>query len=392
MADASGLVYTKAIMSLLSRYIFRQIAVATVLATVILVFAIMLTTSMRLIQLIVDGGVGVGSFLELVFLSMPEFLIAVLPIGVVAACLIVYNRMLADGELLVMRGAGVGQMRLALPGLVMGVIITALSYTMTLYFWPVANREFRDLSAIAQSDVSAAILQTGEFNAIGDTRTVFVRERNPVTGDLYGILVHDTSDETRPLTIVADRGYVEDSDDGPRIVALDGVVQQLDRKTGKVDPLAFDSYTVPLTVAGADDLVRNYRQPSERFLPDLLYPDPNSARDQKNYSRLVMEGHKRLSDPLLPFAYVALCVGVLLSGDYNRRGLSKRIMAAAVGVVAVQATTMSIAGMARDSLTLVPLMYAIPILTTIAGFAILLVKRRRRIPAEAPRAPDMVPA
>lgn len=379
-------------MSLLSRYVFRQIAVATVLATVILVFAIMLTTSMRLIQLIVDGGVGVGMFLRLVILSMPEFLIAVLPAGVVTACLIIYNRMLADGELLVMRGAGIGQLRLALPGLVVGLVITGLSTAMTLYFWPVANRQFRDLSAIAQSDVSAALLQTGEFNAIGDTITVFLRGRDPVTGDLHGILVHDTEDAARPVTIIADRGYIEDSDDGPRMVTQNGVIQQLDRKTGQVEPVAFDSYTVNLTAVGAEDLVRSYRQPSERFLPDLLFPDPGSARDQQNYGRLVMEGHKRLTDPLLPFAYVVFCLGVLLSGDYDRRGLTRRILIAAIGVVAVQATTMSIAGMARDSLELVPIMYALPILTAAAGFFILLSARRRRVPAEAPQAPDAVSA
>jgi len=379
-------------MSLLSRYMFRQIAIATALATVILVFAIMLTTSMRLIQLIVDGGVGVGMFLELVFLSMPEFLIAVLPVGVVAASLIVYNRMLADGELLVMRGAGIGQLRLAAPGLLMGLIITAISYSMTLYFWPVANREFRDLTAIAQSDVSAAFLQTGEFNAIGDSKTVFVRDRNPVTGDLSGILVHITDNEDQPITIIANRGYVEDSDDGPRIVALDGVIQQLNRKTGKVDPVAFQSYIVPLNSPGAEDLTRSYRAPSERFLPDLLYPDPNSPRDQKNYRRLVMEGHKRITDPLLPFAYVVFCLGILLSGDYNRRGLGRRILMAAIGVVAVQATTMSVAGMARDSLSLVPIMYALPVLTAAAGFTILLLTRRRKVPAESSATPGLAPA
>lgn len=379
-------------MSLLSRYIFRQVSVATALATVILVFAIMLTTSMRLIQWIVDGGVGVGSFLWMVILSMPEFLIAVLPIGIVAASLIVYNRMLADGELLVMRGAGIGQLRLALPGLLVALVITGLSYSMTLYFWPVANREFRDLSAIAQSDVSAALLQTGEFNAIGDTMTIFIRERNPVTGDLRDILVHNTDNPAQPLTIIAKRGFVEDSPDGPRMVALDGVIQQLDAKTGKVDPVAFQSYTVPLAEAGAEDLVRSYQQPSERFLPNLLYPDPDSPRDQKNYNRLVMEGHKRLTDPLLPFAYAVFCLGILLTGDYNRRGLARRILIAAVGVVAIQATTMSVAGMARDTLELIPIMYAVPILTAIVGFVILLTPRRRRVPTEAPRAPDAVPA
>ncbi|WP_343717857.1 LptF/LptG family permease [Inquilinus sp.] len=379
-------------MSLLSRYMFRQIAVATALATVILVFAIMLTTSMRLIQMIVDGGVGAGLFLELVFLSMPEFLIAVLPVGVVAACLIVYNRMLSDGELLVMRGAGIGQLRLALPGLLMGLIITGVSYSMTLYFWPVANREFRDLTAIAQSDVSAAFLQTGEFNAIGDNKTVFVRDRNPVTGDLSGILVHSTDNEDQPVTIIADRGYVEDSEDGPRIVALKGVIQQLNRKTGKVDPVAFDSYTVPLNTPGAEDLARSYRAPSERFLPDLLYPDQTSPRDMRNYGRLVMEGHKRITDPLLPFAYVVFCLGVLLSGDYNRRGLSRRILIAAIGVVAVQATTMSVAGVARDSLGLIPIMYVLPVLTTVTGFVILLIARRRKVPTAAPANPDLAPA
>jgi lipopolysaccharide export system permease protein len=372
-------------MNLMHRYMLRQLLVAATVATAVLVLAILLTQSMRLIQVIVEGQVGAGLFVRLVVLSMPEFLIAVLPVGAVAAVLFVYNRLLSDGEILVMRGAGIGPWRLALPGLAVAFGVTLVSYAMTLYFWPVANREFRDLRAIAESDYSTALLQTGAFNAIGDDVTVFIRGRD-AEGALRGILLHDTRDRERSVTMIAESGAVQDTPTGPRVVMLDGMRQEFERPTGRMQTLQFEQYSVDLEVVGPD-LARSYRAPAERFLGDLLYPDPTKDRDVQNYKRLVTEGHMRLTVPLLPLTFGIVALGVLLRGDFNRRGLGHRILAAIAVIVAVQAAALGLSGAARDDLALIPLMYALPAAAMAGGLAAILLPARLRPRTIAPPEP-----
>src|SRR5512135_2693496 len=100
-------------MNRINIYVFRHLAVAAGVAVSVLVFAIWLTQSLRLLQVIVDGGAPVSMFLKLVVLAMPEFLITVLPIGFVAAVIFTYNRLLMDSEIVVMRAVGMGPFALA---------------------------------------------------------------------------------------------------------------------------------------------------------------------------------------------------------------------------------------------------------------------------------------
>src|SRR3546814_15541555 len=113
-------------MNRISLYVFRHLTVATAIATLVLTFAIWLTQSLRLIELIVDGQAPMPVFLQMVALSLPNFLVVVIPVAMVAAVLFVYNRLLTDSELVVMRAAGMGPARLAAPALAMALVLTAL--------------------------------------------------------------------------------------------------------------------------------------------------------------------------------------------------------------------------------------------------------------------------
>lgn len=377
-------------MNLLARYITRQLTIGLVVVTVVLILAILLTQSMRLIQFIVEGGASPWMFLRLVFLSMPEFLIAILPIGAVAAILFVYNRLLADGELLVMRSAGVGQAALAAPGLIVAVLTMLLSFLMNLYFLPIASREFRDMRAMIQSNYSAALLQTGDFNAIGEGMTVYIRERDAL-GGLHGILLHDARDPLHPATMIAEAGVIRDVDTQPKVVLLSGQRQVFDRNTGRIETLQFDQYSVDLDLVGPN-FSRSYRQPNERFINELLFPDLTSRNDRNNYERLITEGHTRLTVPLLPVAFGVMALGFMLRGGFDRRGLGRRILATVAFVVGIEAIYLMVAGAARENLLLIPVMYLIPALTTVFGVVLLTQARARRARRPGHPAPAPAPA
>ena len=90
-----------------TRYVFRQLFVGMILVTAGLTCIIWLSQSLRFVELIVNRGVGVGTFVYLTMLMLPNFLTVILPIALFCVIVFIYAKMITDRELVVMRAAGV---------------------------------------------------------------------------------------------------------------------------------------------------------------------------------------------------------------------------------------------------------------------------------------------
>lgn len=371
-------------MDRISLYIFRHLIVAAFVSVAVLVFAIWLTQSLRLIEVIVDGSAPFHIFLRMVVTTVPNFLIVVMPVGVVSAVLFTYNRMLTDTEMVVMRAVGISPLGLARPALILATITAGFAYTLNLYFLPVANQDYQRLQDLVKAEYSTVFLREGQFNEVSDDITVYFRERLD-NGELTGILVHDNRESARPVTMIADRGVIAQTEIGPRVLMFDGSRQEFNREAGAITVLYFDQYALSLEIL-REDQSQPWRRPKERFLSTLLWPDLDNPRDRQNETRLISIGHQRLSSPLLVFAFTAIALGTLLSGDFNRRGQGLRIVFALVAVILVQALDFAGTTLTRRSQTFVPMLYVTPILVFMVGMAAMYIRRprsARRLPAAA---------
>src|SRR5580698_8074619 len=132
-------------LSQLNRYILRQCIGVMLFVTGALTAAVWVAQLLRLVDLIVNRGLSAEVFLYLALLILPRFIDIVLPIGAFIAVLFVFNRLTTESELVVMRAAGISPLGLAKPVLELGVIAWVILMTLSLYFLPASNREFKDL-------------------------------------------------------------------------------------------------------------------------------------------------------------------------------------------------------------------------------------------------------
>ena len=109
-------------MKSLGSYVSKQIISITVFVILILVFAVFLTQSLRIIDWTLNRGLAFSTFMTMASLQMPFFLVVLFPIAPFASTLFVYSRLITDSELIVMRAAGVGNWSLARPGLAVGFL------------------------------------------------------------------------------------------------------------------------------------------------------------------------------------------------------------------------------------------------------------------------------
>ena len=297
-------------------YMSKQIATVTIFATVVLCVAVLLIQSVRLVDLIVNRGVGLTQFGYMASLMIPRFVALVMPIALFGATLFTYNRMINDSELVVLRSAGLSTWALARPAIIVAFAASVTCYAMTLFLMPAAAQELRLHLEDTRSQWGAALLQEGKFTPVSENSTIFIRERSPA-GELYGILYNSTGEGQQAFTIIAERGAVVNTDDGPRIVVVNGTRQSFN--DGRMHLVRFDRSTIDL---GGSQQARGtyWDQPEERFLPRLLNPSTTDSNDIYYRDKLITEGHGRLVLPLLPMTYAAIALVFLLRARFSRRG------------------------------------------------------------------------
>jgi lipopolysaccharide export system permease protein len=353
-------------MKIYLRYLLWQLALPTLFATLAFSGAVWLSQSLRFVDLIVNKGLPLTTFLYLTLLLFPSLLLVILPFALFCAVLFVYYRLIQESELIVMQAVGLSHLQLTLPGLALAGIITAIGYANSLYLMPAAFRDFRDLQYEIRRDFSHVLLQPGVFNTPVPDLTVYVRDHHE-DGSLSGILVHDERNQTLPVTMMAEQGMLLQGENGPLFVLEHGNRQELDLSAGSrknLSILHFERYTLDLAAAAAPPEER-FRKPKELFLDELLNPDEPGISDARR-RELLAEAHKRLTWPLNAAVFALIGITVLLTRRFDRRGPGRSILIAVLSAVGVQSLSMAAGSLAEQSLAVVPLLY----LATIAPIGV----------------------
>jgi len=324
----------------------------------------MLVQSIRLVDLIVNRGIPLSEFAIMASLMVPRFVAFILPVSLFGATVFVYHRMIGDNELVILRSAGIGQFGLAKPAILVSVATVFITLSMTSYFMPTASQEFRERLDKNRSQWGAALLHEGKFTSIGDSVTMFVRKRNG--SELFGILYHSSEDENAPYTVMAQRGSVIDTEQGPRIVVLDGNRQTFE--DGKIHFLSFERSVLDIGVK-SEEVGIHWPQPEERYLPNLLQPG-DTPNDQKYHNNLIEEGNSRIAMIFLPVSYIGIALIFMLRAGFSRRGNTWPILGSVAVMTAILAGHLSLANLSSKNLDFLPLLYANAILPAIIGIAL----------------------
>ena len=361
-------------MGQLHRYIFRQLVWWTIIVSVGLTCIVWLTQSLRFVEMIVNTGLSVTTFVTFTLLLLPSFLSLIGPIAVFAAVMFTYTKMLNDSEIVILRATGMSPLKIGRPALLLATLVMLLGYLNSIYLMPASFREFKDLQREFRSELSSLFLQEGVFNPVVDGITVFIRERSE-SGQLYGIIIHDERIPEKPVTMMAEQGAIVSSDKGPRVLMINGNRQEVREDDGRLSLLYFDRYTFDLSALNKTE-IDLWREPRERFLHELFFSHEEASKIY-NYRELRMEGIFRLSSPLLYLAFTAIGLALLLGGDFNRRGQFLRILTAVCCVTAIQVVVLSIKNLGEKTPALEPVMYLVPIIATI-GFVIIMISGKPR--------------
>ncbi len=352
------------------RYLFRTLLVATVFVAVTLTCVIFLTQSLRFLELVIDSGASSTAFWVLTLLALPRFFEIILPIALMASTVFVYNKLTMDSELIVMRSSGAAPMALARPALAMAGLVTVILWVVTMWLGPLSMANMQNMRQVIKAQYSTLLFREGVFNAVVPGLTVFVRDRDS-SGELHGLMIHDTRAENdQPVTVLAKRGVVVANDQGQQVLVYDGSRQSLNTKTGALDRLDFERYSIDLP-DGSGPVRQRWQEPEERTFLELLNPDMSNQRDIDNRHEFLIDAHRRVISPLLAPAYVLIVLSFLLIGPLDRRGQGWRIISAVITTIAIQGLYLAAFNISRNNAFGLVFMYLITLLPLVSGLFLL---------------------
>lgn len=353
-------------LSIFDKYLLKHVTIATVLVSLTLACVIMLTQSLRFLELVIQSGASSLLFWHLTVLALPKFLEVIVPVGIMAATAFTYNRMTADSELIIMRAAGNSPLRLARPALILSLILTVMLWGVTMWASPASLTKMQSLKQEIKTQYSVSLIREGVFNDMKNGITVYMKQRTE-DGELRGLMIHDNRPELpSPVTILAKYGKIISASDGYQVIVYDGLRQEYNHDKKNLSNLNFERYTIDLPDENAQ-IEGRWQKPAERSFIELFYPDLNNVDDQKKLRDFNVEIHKRIISPLLTPCFAIIALIALLSGPIDRRGLSTRIMMATSVVILVQGLYLVLFNLAKDSDAGLIGMYVITIAPVIIG-------------------------
>lgn len=374
----------------LSTYVLRQLAGPVVLFTFLLTSVIWLSQSLRLLELVINRGQSAPVFVYLALLILPNLLVIILPVAYFAGTLVGLHKLNSDSELVVMQSAGLSRLQLLTPVLIAAAGAMALTYLCSLYLMPLGQRTMRDKVLDIRADIGAAILTEGIFNTPASGLTVFIRELSS-DGQFHGILVYDSRNAQHPSTYIAESGVLAQTPAGARLIMQDGTIEQSSVGGAKLSVLKFQRYVFDLDqFAGPTHATQ--RDTSERYLPELLWPDPSEKLDKRDRNIFFAEANNRLAAPLYCLTFALIAFAAVMHGRGARGAYALRLTGACIAVVALRIVGYGAQGMAARSPALCVLLYLVPLLGAAVGFADVLGLKPASLFGSARRALGEAPA
>ena len=341
-------------MRILNKYIAKQIFVGFLLISFSLLAMLWLTQSLRFVEMVTRQGLPVYLFAQMTSLLMPRIFNVLSPIAVFVAVLFVYNRLIADRELPVMQSVGISPHENATAAIIIGIVMSLFNVYVMNVGIPSAERHFRDLEWRVKNNMTQMIFREGEFTSLKHGITIFIDKHEP-DGSVSGIFVSDESKPNVRVTLTAEKGRLIQTPNGPRILFINGVRQEIDKTTYKFNSLAFSRYSAEFNNSGSS--AKKNESVREKNIFELLSSGSDASLSKQDRNKNIVEGHRRIIYPFynLLFALLA-CVGLLVS-NFNRRGQSEIIALEIFFMILICGTDLALTNLAGKTLIILPFMY-----------------------------------
>ncbi len=297
-------------------YLLSEIVPSFMLGVFVFICVLLMFQALRLTEFLLIHGIRWTLLVKIMGYMSISFLPMLLPMSLLFAVLLTYNRFSMDSEIIAFKSCGVNTPSIIMPALAFAILVTIISSQTSFYLAPWGNRQFEVLIHRLSSTKAAASIKEGTFSEGFFDLVVYANKVDSQTGQLTDIFIYDEKNPEAPLTIIALEGQIIPDESVPgHSVLLRLSKGQIHRNAETHTVINFDSYDVLLN----DPIKLQEKQKTSSSLNlselQILRNNPQLTEEQRKEYHI--EYHKRgaLSATCLVFGLLGLAFGIVT----NRR-------------------------------------------------------------------------
>lgn len=297
-------------------YILSEIIPSFLLGVFIFICVLLMFQALRLTEFILVHGIRYTTIIKIMGYMSISFLPMLMPMSLLFAILLSYNRLSMDSEIIALKASGVNSGSIILPSILFALLVSFVSSQTTYYLAPWGNRQFEVLINRLGNTKAAASIKEGTFSEGFFDLVVYANKVDSQSGSLSDIFIYDEKNPKAPVTIVATDGQIiPDSSRPGHAVLLRLFKGQIHRTGENHTVINFDSFDVFLN----DPIKFEEKQKTSSSLnfTELQQLRKNPILKPEQRHEYEIEYHKRtaLSVACLVFCFIGLAFGIVT----NRR-------------------------------------------------------------------------
>jgi LPS export ABC transporter permease LptG len=217
----------------IDRYVVAAVLPYIALSLSILSAIILIQQTSKFADVLGSSPVPLRLTLEVSLNVLPNILIFTLPMATLVGVATGYSRMSHDSELTAMRAAGLGSLRIILPALAVGLLLSLLTLYAGFVAAPKAARNLRDIGLRAALYRLESPVEPRSFYTGMPGKVVYVREGDEETGLWEKVFIYWQEPDGRVRLVTAKSGRLDFKGEQTELLLTDALMTTLPAGGGR---------------------------------------------------------------------------------------------------------------------------------------------------------------
>lgn len=242
--------------SIINRYLMREIIGIFVLGLSIFTLVLLMGRMVKLMEMVVANGVPLAEVARLIMLLLPSFLVLTIPMAFLLAVLLAFGRLSNDNEITVLKSCGLSLSALVPPVLITATGAALLTLFISVVAVPWGNTGFKQMTMEVARKYAASAIRERIFRDDLPGIVLYVDQYDETQRTMQRVMIQDSRDPARPLTIFAKSGLIssEDGEGKLRMTLKNGTIHTQQKNDYRL--ISFEEYQLTAETGRSTPIVR----------------------------------------------------------------------------------------------------------------------------------------
>ncbi len=359
---------------LISKYLLQNILPYFIFTWLLLSVILFVQQASRYADIFFSVNIPKSLVWQLTFALIPNVIAFTAPMAILIGVIIGLSKMQGDSELIAIRASGVGNLQIALPIIILGLLLSFFAFFINLKGVPLASNIVRNIALQTALYKLASPIEPGVFNTEIGGYTIYVKTGDKIDGDWENIFIYREDQKNNEMRLItAKNGKIDSTLEKDREVA-ELVLQNAVSTTLPLNPKSeIKGKTASENIGEIrfaiktkrDDIVKKLTQ-SQETQEELglseLAKLANAADGKENTEARIL-WQRRLLLSVTPLIFALL--GTVLVLRFNRGGRGFGIFLALVSLIGYYVVTLFGEQLARTGRINILLAGFLPVLISV---------------------------